>query len=135
MTFATRLLFPLIALTLYAAPALAAEVCEITGRVSKMDTVQESPWADGAPSFFTTTIVHVSVELENRAPRGKAASETCRMTGDGAAGKRPPTAAYKLCSPTPVKPGDRIRATEGATPIDLAHGVVCLFDVAVLPAK
>ena len=109
-------------------PLQIPETCDIRGLVANMETVQRSPWNDGAPSAFTVTEVHLSVVLEDRMPHDKGAKDTtCRIT-DAKTRKL----VYKLCSPTTVKPGDRIQATEGNYVLN-SFGIGCLFDVAVLP--
>jgi hypothetical protein len=110
-----------------AAPAQTARACEITGLVAQLDNVQSSPWSDGAPSAFGENEVRIAVEIEQRLPHGQTPPDACQLTPAGDASAM---AVYKLCSPTTVRPGDHIRATEGAAPI---KGFSCLFDVTVIP--
>lgn len=104
--------------------AQAPVACDITGLVSGLENIRTSPWRDGTPSPFSETEVHVLVTVEGRSPHGGAETAACGAP-------KSPQVTYKLCSPTPVSPGDHIHGTEGLTP--LAAGVSCLFDVAVLP--
>ena len=71
--------------------------CKITGTVSTLEKVQKSPWADGAPSPFSTEEIHVAVNVDDCVPHDKEA-DTGACGGDK--GK---ILTFKLCSPTPVK--------------------------------
>ena len=72
--------------------------------------------------------MHISVLLHDRTPHDKTKpKDLCH--GDTAKGKK---VTYKLCSPTEVKEGDLIHATEGTMTVD-PYGVGCLFDIVVLP--
>lgn len=100
-------------------------VCIIAGTVTAIQTIERSPWNDGTPTTLTTTEIRVSVALDSRTvQRNVANTAQCDMPAD----QKPVT--YKLCSPTLVKQGDRIKGVEGlATGSDLLLG--CLFDVAI----
>lgn len=103
--------------------------CEIVGHVGLVQAVQKSPWRDNTPSPLSVTEVQVVLLLEQRKPRNAAAAGGCDLP------KKYAKAVYKLCSPTRVKKGDRIRATEGSYAIDPGAATSCLFDVAVLPPQ
>lgn len=100
-------------------------VCVISGTVQAVQMLEKSPWDDGTPSTLTTTEIRIAVALDNRSmQRGTQGSTDCTLPAD----KTP--VLYKLCSPTQLKKGDRIKGVEGlATGTDQSLG--CLFDVAV----
>ncbi len=100
-------------------------VCVISGTVQSLQTIEKSPWNDNTPSTLTTTEIRITVELDARTmQRGTPGSTDCSLPADNA------PVVYKLCSPTPVSKGDRIKGVEGlATGTDQSLG--CLFDVAV----
>ena len=105
----------------------SANVCEITGIVAKLESVERSPWSD-APSALSTFETDIWVTVNDRRPHFKnaPADSVCNR---GAKGE---VAAYKLCSPTKVLKGDRIHATEGLH-TGSTRSVGCLFDLVVLP--
>ena len=100
-------------------------VCVISGTVQAVQLLEKSPWDDGTPTTLTTTEIRIAVALDTRSmQRGTQGSTDCSLPAD----KSP--VLYKLCSPTTVKKGDRIKGVEGlATGTDQSLG--CLFDVAV----
>lgn len=110
-----------------AAPAVNYQqpVCVISGTVQSVQTIERSPWNDDTPTTLTTTEIRIAVTLEGRSmQRGTPGSTDCALPADKA------PVLYKLCSPTLVKKGDRIKGVEGlATGTDQSLG--CLFDVAV----
>lgn len=111
-----------------AAPAAAKAsdaVCEVNGFVTAIEKVERSAWDDGAPSPFSTVETRITLKIAERMPRDKGvAGESCKKTGEDA------LVTYKLCSPTKVKVGDTILATEGIE-TGSAHALGCLFDVSV----
>lgn len=110
--------------------AVTPSVCDVVGTIVRLNQVQRSPWTDGTPSTMMTVETHLSVHIDDRTPHDKdaAADDPCHKKIAGE--KR----TYKLCSPTPVKQGDRIHGTEG-TQTGSAYVVGCLFDLVVLPPK
>ena len=106
----------------------SGNVCEITGVVAKLESVERSPWSDGTPSALSSVETDIWVTVNDRKPHYKnaPADSVCNR---GAKGE---VAAYKLCSPTRVLKGDRIHATEGLR-TGSARSVGCLFDLVVLP--
>lgn len=100
-------------------------VCVISGTVQAVQMLEKSPWNDDTPTTLTTTEIRIAVALDTRSmQRGTQGSTDCTLPAD----KTP--VLYKLCSPTQVKKGDRIKGVEGlATGTDQSLG--CLFDVAV----
>lgn len=100
-------------------------VCVVTGTVQSVQMIEKTPWDDGTPTTLTTTEIRIALALEARTmQRGTQGSSDCSLSADK------PAVLYKLCSPTMVKKGDRIRGVEGlATGSDQSLG--CLFDVAV----
>lgn len=110
-----------------AAPAVNYQqsVCVISGTVQSVQTIEKSPWNDDTPTTLTTTEIRIAVALEGRSmQRGTQGSTDCTLPADQS------PVLYKLCSPTLVKKGDRIKGVEGlATGTDQSLG--CLFDVAV----
>lgn len=103
------------------------DVCEIIGTVDHLESVERSPWSDGAPSALSMIETDIWVTVNDRKPHSKNAT-AASLCNRGAKGE---TLAYKLCSPTAVKKGDRIHAIEGLrTGSNKAVG--CLFDLAVI---
>lgn len=102
-------------------------VCVVTGKVTGMQAIEKTPWADETPSTLTVTEVHMALKVDKRRPqRNTTAASDCSLPDNG-------TGLYKLCSPTQVKLGDTIMGTEGlATGSESALG--CLFDVVVIPS-
>jgi hypothetical protein len=110
-----------------ALPATAEEICDIAGSVSGIRQVNKSPLADGSPTTMgVVQEVHVSIVLDERVPHDRSRDHALCGAAKGA------QVTYKLCSPTQIRAGDRIRGTEGLMIVDPA-GMGCLFDVAVLP--
>ena len=101
-------------------------VCVVSGKINDVQTVELSPWDDGTPTTLTTTEVRVSLTVESRAPQRNATVKAdCSMPATG-------SMVYKLCSPTQLAKGMRIKGVEGlATGSNELLG--CLFDVAILP--
>lgn len=111
-----------------AAQKLSANVCEITGVVSKLENVERSPWSDGTPTTLSAYEIDIAVTVKDRKPHYKdaPADSICHKTAKGE------VKVYKLCSKTVPKAGDRIHATEGLqTGSRRATG--CLFDIVVIP--
>lgn len=106
----------------------SANVCEITGIVAKIENVERSPWSDGTPSALSSFETDIWVTVNDRKPHFRNAP-TDSICNRGAKGE---VAAYKLCSPTKVRKGDRIHATEGLH-TGSAHAAGCLFDLVVVP--
>lgn len=100
-----------------------AASCSIEGLVLQLQTVSTYT----APTSLAETEKHVKISISDRTSRNrKQADPRCQ--------KRPAQEellTYKVCSPTPIKPGDRIRATEG-TETGPSKKTGCLFDIVVL---
>jgi hypothetical protein len=112
-----------LALVLAGSPAVAAD-CDITGTVMSIEKIEKSAWQDGAPSAFSTVETRIAVRINQRTPHTAGNNAACP------ASLVTETKTYKLCSPTPVKAGSVIRATEGIdTGANSALG--CLFDISV----
>lgn len=111
-----------------AAQKLSANVCEITGVVSKLENVERSPWSDGTPTTLSAFEVDIIVTVKDRKPhyRNAPATSVCHKAAKGEA------RIYKLCSTTVPKAGDRIHATEGLQ-TGSHRSTGCLFDVVVIP--
>lgn len=108
--------------TQYAPPT----VCEIRGTVSSLEHVNTA----NIPSAFSGSETHISVNIEQRAPRYHQAADKApcpALTPEK-------LQTYKLCSPTRVKAGDKIHGTEGIN-TGPAASVGCLFDLIVLSRK
>jgi hypothetical protein len=106
-------------------------LCAIEGVVTALQKIEKSAWADGAPSNFSTVEVQISLRVATRTPyraNDKDAIEFCKTTQGGTEVR-----SYKLCSPTPVKAGDYVTATEG-NDTGTASVASCLFDLSVKPA-
>lgn len=103
--------------------------CVVTGTVKAVTTVEKSPWDDGTPTTLTTTEIQVTLDLASRTvQRATQDAADCTMPAENT------TVIYKLCSPTMVKAGNRVKGVEGlATGSDQSLG--CLFDVAVDTAQ
>lgn len=133
-TFLSFLALAAVLLTVSASTAQSSEqfeeprMCDIVGMVEKVSHVAKSPWSDGTPTTMTTTEVRISVFIADRKPHDKNAKADDPCHQEAKDEKR----TYKLCSPTPVKRGDRIHGTEG-THTGAAGVVGCLFDLIVLP--
>ncbi len=115
-----------------ARPVIAAEAstdalppCDITGVVSSVQLVERSPWADGTPSTLSTTQTEISVVVKSRAPHYTNSQAKDLCTASSAQ-----KITYKLCSPTKVKQGDYIRATESSA--TKSGSSSCLFDLVVV---
>lgn len=109
---------------------LNANVCDVAGMVLRVSKVDKSPWGQEAPSQMNTIETHVSVSIDTRTPHRKdvdATNHPCLSTAKGT------LRTYKLCSPTVVKQGDRIFATEGIN-TGSARAIGCLFDIKVVAA-
>lgn len=99
-------------------------VCEITGTVAGLNSLQRSPWADGTPSMIeNVTETSISITVSERRPHYKGDAESLCKVAPGE------TRTYKLCSPARVNKGDRIQATEG---LHTGSTLRCLFDLVVL---
>ena len=111
-----------------AAQKLSANVCEITGVVSKLENVERSPWSDGTPTTMSAFEVDVIVTVKDRKPhyRNAPADSICHRAAKGE------MRIYKLCSTTVPKAGDRIHATEGLQ-TGGRRSTGCLFDIVVIP--
>lgn len=131
MTMKSLRIFALLTLLCVPFAAFAAQVvaptiaiqpeCSVTGRVTKVEAVQKSPWNDGTPTTLTTTEIRLHLQIENR--QGGKGCEP--YTGDQA------LRIYKLCSPTRVAVGDNVKGTEGLS-TGTAGALGCLFDVALV---
>lgn len=108
------------------AKAGALPPCDITGIVSSVQLVERSPWEDGTPSALSTTQTEISVIIKSRAPHYSHVNSKDVCTTSPEEGKM----TYKLCSPTPVKKGDQIQATESSAAKGGSKN--CLFDLVVL---
>lgn len=108
-------------------PRRVDNVCEITGTVTSMTSVERSPWTDNTPSTMSVFETHIEVSIINRRPHrlDAPADSPCL-----AALEKNEMRTYKLCSNVKPKKGDRITATEGGS--TGATGVArCLFDLKV----
>jgi hypothetical protein len=108
---------------LASSPAVAAD-CDIIATVMAIEKIEKSAWQDGAPSSFSTVETRITIRISGSAPHAADSKSACATTPAAE------TKTYKLCSPTPVKAGNIIRATEGMdTGANSALG--CLFDISV----
>lgn len=106
-----------------------SNVCEVAGTVLRVRLVDKSPWGYEAPSQMNTTETQISISVDVRTPHRKnaEANHPCNATPKGT------LRTYKLCSPTRVKQGDKIQATEGINTGN-AKAIGCLFDIKVVAA-
>lgn len=106
-----------------------SNVCDIAGTVLRVRKVDKSPWGSEAPSQMNTVETQISISIDMRTPHRKDAAENhpCNTTPKGT------LRTYKLCSPRPVRQGDRIQATEGINTGN-ARSIGCLFDIKVVAA-
>ncbi len=130
--------FLLIALTVLMNSSSAQSVtkglpptCDVIGLIVSVKQVQQSPYRDGTPTRMATIETHIDLRIDDRKPHSEkddATGQTCKKRT--ATEKR----TYKVCSPTRVKPGDRVAGTE-ASLIGSARTVACIFDLVVVPPK
>jgi hypothetical protein len=109
---------------------LNASVCDVSGTVFRVKMVDKSPWGQEAPSQMNTIETQISISIDERTPHRKdidATNHPCLSTSKGT------LRTYKLCSPTKVRQGDRIWATEGIN-TGSAKAIGCLFDIRVVAA-
>lgn len=105
----------------------AAQICDIVGNITDIESAQDSSWQYNVPTQLDTSknlVMQISVEARNPHD-SKTLAANCKRRMEKE------TRTYKLCSVTKVKVGDRIQGTEG---IDTgSRAVGCLFDLVVLP--
>ena len=103
-------------------------VCDVTGIVTEMKSIERSPWTDGTPSTLSVFETHIKLSIHKREPHNKNASAESPCH---AALEKNELRTYKLCSSQKPRTGWRIKGTEGGSP-GSSRIVRCLFDLEVV---
>jgi hypothetical protein len=110
--------------------AETSKYCDIVGEITNLYSYADTPWK-GVPTALAQSEIRIliSVNVDERSPHEKDDLKGQAFCGQGTINK---VFSYKLCSPTPVKKGDRIHAVE-STETGSKKSIGCLFDLKVLP--